>query len=88
MTERGIINSFRNGDGKGKGFGFITRPGLADLFVHIEDFHGAGPRELHTGDQVSFEIAPGRAGRPRAKNVRVNIRAEQTETDWTPRRHD
>lgn len=57
------------------GYGFIGRPGFDDLFVHITQVRGVD-RQLNKGDQVSFDIGPGRKG-PEAKNVIVNLRAPQ-----------
>ncbi len=53
-----------------KGFGFISRPDGDDLFVHFSNIEGTGRRTLFDGQNVEFEIAPGRKG-PEAVNVRV-----------------
>ena len=53
-----------------KGFGFISRPDGEDVFVHFSNIEGNGRRTLLDGQNVEFEIAPGRKG-PEAVNVRV-----------------
>ena len=53
-----------------KGFGFISRDGADDVFVHFSNIVGEGYRSLDEGQQVEFEIAPGRKG-DEAKNVRA-----------------
>ena len=53
-----------------KGFGFITREGGTDLFVHYSNIAGSGYRSLEQGQQVEFEIGTGRKG-DEAQNVRV-----------------
>ncbi len=53
-----------------KGFGFISRENAADIFVHYSNIEGNGYRSLEEGQQVEFEVAPGRKG-DEAQNVRV-----------------
>jgi CspA family cold shock protein len=45
-----------------KGFGFISREGGADVFVHFSNIEGNGYKSLDEGDEVEFEIAQGRKG--------------------------
>ena len=52
-----------------KGFGFISREGGDDVFVHYSNIEGAGYRSLDEGQSVEFEIGPGRKG-DEALNVR------------------
>ena len=53
-----------------KGFGFITREQGEDLFVHYSNIQGNGYKTLSEGQQVEFDVAPGRKG-DEAQNVRV-----------------
>jgi cold shock protein len=53
-----------------KGFGFISRPDGDDVFVHFSAIEGTGYRSLTEGQQVEFEIGPGRKG-DEAQHVRV-----------------
>jgi CspA family cold shock protein len=53
-----------------KGYGFISREGGEDVFVHYSSIAGSGYRSLEQGQQVEFEIGPGRKG-DEAQNVRV-----------------
>jgi cold shock protein len=53
-----------------KGYGFISRDDGDDVFVHFSNIQGQGYRTLEAGQQVEFEIGPGRKG-DEAQNVRV-----------------
>lgn len=53
-----------------KGFGFISREGQDDVFVHFSNIEGDGYKTLDEGQQVEFEVAAGRKG-DEAKNVRA-----------------
>jgi CspA family cold shock protein len=53
-----------------KGFGFISRPQGDDVFVHFSNIQGSGFKSLEVGQQVEFDVAPGRKGEE-AQNVRV-----------------
>ena len=53
-----------------KGYGFISREGGADVFVHYSNIEGKGYRSLEEGQQVEFEIGPGRKG-DEALNVKA-----------------
>lgn len=53
-----------------KGFGFISREGGADVFVHHTNIAGEGYKSLQEGQSVEFEVGPGRKGEE-ARNVRA-----------------
>lgn len=53
-----------------KGFGFISREGEDDIFVHFSNIQGEGYKTLQEGQRVEFDVAAGRKG-PEAQNVRV-----------------
>ena len=53
-----------------KGYGFIQGEDGRDVFVHFSGIAGSGFRTLREGQQVEFEIGPGRKG-DEAQNVRV-----------------
>nr|MBU6202585.1 cold-shock protein [Acidobacteriota bacterium] len=53
-----------------KGFGFISREGEQDVFVHFSNIEGTGRRTLVAGQQVEFELGQGRKG-VEAHNVKA-----------------
>ena len=62
----GTVKFFNNE----KGYGFISREQGDDVFVHFSNIQGSGYRSLEAGQQVEFEVGPGRKG-DEAQNVRV-----------------
>jgi CspA family cold shock protein len=62
----GTVKFFNNE----KGYGFISRDEGDDVFVHYTGIDGSGYRSLEVGQQVEFEVGPGRKGE-QAQNVRV-----------------
>ena len=62
----GTVKFFNNE----KGYGFISRPDGDDVFVHFSNIEGSGYKTLEEGQNVEFEIGPGRKG-DEAHNVRV-----------------
>jgi cold shock protein len=51
-----------------KGFGFLSREGGPDVFVHHSEIRGEGFKSLSEGQRVQFEIVDSPKG-PRAANV-------------------
>ena len=51
-----------------KGFGFLSREGGPDVFVHHTEIKAEGFRTLNEGDRVRFEVVDSPKG-PRAANV-------------------
>ena len=43
-----------------KGFGFIEQEGGEDVFVHYSAISGDGYKALEEGQEVLFEVVPGR----------------------------
>jgi len=63
---QGTVKFFNND----KGFGFISREGGDDVFVHHTNIAGDGFKSLAEGQAVEFEVGPGRKG-DEARNVRA-----------------
>lgn len=62
---RGTVKFFNNE----KGYGFISREGADDVFVHFSNIVGENYRTLDAGQEVEFDIGPGRKG-DEAQNVK------------------
>ena len=65
MAEQGTVKWFSNE----KGFGFISREGQDDVFVHFSAIQGEGYRSLTEGQSVEFDVVDGPKGK-QAANVR------------------
>jgi CspA family cold shock protein len=64
--EKGTVKWFNGA----KGFGFISRSGAEDVFVHFREIVGEGYKNLNEGDTVQFDVEKGPKGWT-AKNVSV-----------------
>ena len=53
-----------------KGYGFISRDGGSDLFVHFSNITGDGFKTLKDGQSVTFTEGQGPKG-PQAENVEM-----------------
>ena len=62
--ERGKVKWFNNT----KGYGFISKEGGGDVFVHFSAVQGDGYKELKEGEEVEFEVEQGQKGE-KAVNV-------------------
>ena len=56
--EKGTVKWFNGA----KGYGFISRNGGEDVFVHFKSIAGDGYKSLNEGDQVEFEVERGPKG--------------------------
>jgi CspA family cold shock protein len=65
MRQTGTVKWFNDA----KGFGFITREGGPDVFVHHTAIASEGFRSLSEGDRVQFDVVQGPKG-AQAANVR------------------
>lgn len=63
---QGTVKFFNNE----KGYGFISREGGEDVFVHYSNIAGDGYKSLEEGQVVEFDVAPGRKGEE-AQNVSI-----------------
>jgi cold shock protein len=52
-----------------KGYGFISREGGDDVFVHFSAIEGTGYKSLEEGQRVEFDVGSGQQG-DEARNVR------------------
>ena len=63
MKERGTVKWFNDA----KGYGFISRPGQPDVFVHHRNILGEGFRSLQEDQPVEFELVEGPKGQHAAE---------------------
>ncbi len=55
-----------------KGYGFIQpSDGSRDAFVHISAVERAGLKSLREGQEVEYDLVPGRNGKSSAENLSV-----------------
>ena len=54
-----------------KGFGFLSRDGAPDVFVHYTAIQTEGYKTLKEATSVEFDIVNGTTGKPQAENVRL-----------------
>ena len=56
-----------------KGYGFIQpSDGSRDAFVHISAVERAGLKSLREGQEVEYDLVPGRNGKSSAENLVVS----------------
>jgi len=60
-----------------KGYGFITREGEKDVFVHYSAIQGDGYRKLEDGQPVEFTIVEGRKGLEAGELTLAGVEAEK-----------
>jgi len=65
--EKGTVKWFNGA----KGYGFISRNGGEDVFVHFKAITGDGYKNLNEGDRVEFEVEQGPKGL-QASNVSLD----------------
>lgn len=60
LKETGVVKLFNDA----RGYGFISREGKPDLFVHYSGIRdlGNGRRTLSDGDEVEFDLSQGPKG--------------------------
>ena len=66
MRETGTVKWFN----ATKGYGFITREGGDDVFVHYSAIEAEGYKTLNEGQRVSFDIEADKKG-PKAVNLKL-----------------
>jgi CspA family cold shock protein len=65
LAEQGTVKWFSNE----KGYGFLSREGEEDVFVHFSAIQGEGYKSLTEGQSVEFDVVDGPKGK-QAANVR------------------
>jgi CspA family cold shock protein len=66
--EKGTVKWFN----AAKGFGFISREGGEDVFVHFNAISASGYKSLNEGDKVEFEVEKGPKGLAASKVTVIN----------------
>lgn len=66
--EKGIVKWFSDS----KGFGFISRDGQRDVFVHHTAIDMEGHRTLAEGDEVEFSVEQGTKGLQAVEVVKLH----------------
>ena len=65
--EQGTVKWFNGANG----YGFISRQGGEDVFVHFKEIVGEGYRTLNEGDKVQFEVEQGPKGLQASKVQKI-----------------
>lgn len=55
-----------------KGYGFVApTDGSPDVFLHMTELRKAGMDRINEGQTITYDVAPGREGKPKAVNIAV-----------------
>jgi CspA family cold shock protein len=68
MSEQDRIKGTVKWFSREKGYGFISREGGDDVFVHYSNIRGTGFKNLSEGEEVEFAVEQGTKG-PQAVDV-------------------
>lgn len=69
MSEQGVVKFYS----KEKAFGFFSRANAPDVFFHRVDLRESGLDSLDEGQKVSFEVVPGKEGKPKATKITIGL---------------
>lgn len=67
MAEQGVVKWFA----ANKGYGFISRKGQQDIFVHFSGINGDGYKTLNEGERVEFDVQDSPKGLQAVKVTKV-----------------
>ena len=75
-SDVGVLKFFLKDDkgagGKGSGFGFISREGKNDVFIHVNSLKKSGFTEAPpVGTKLSFDLEPVPNKAPQAVNIKI-----------------
>ena len=77
-SDSGILKFFlkdsaaKESGGKGSGYGFLSREGKPDVFIHVNSLKASGFSEAPpAGTKLSFDLEPVEGKAPQAVNIKV-----------------